>query len=385
MSLKPISAVVSTYIALLVVSTSAQAGVITLDKGFSTTASSPTFNGTGTKSQTSTTTTSFSQFDASKGVLTGVNVSTKTADTSTQNVSLDVKYGRNTANASPASSVQSTIGVTAAGADVSAKSTSTKAAITCTHTVASSPSTKCGTTTVSGTNTATASKTANGGLAGGVAADVDNSYLNAYVGAGKVDVTESLDVSATNSGALSNATSTTNANATWNGTTTLSYTYQDHAAAGFVGSAGNTLNLDFGSFFVGDKVGSLGFSLANLLGDRVALSLLAISETGNAAHQFSTNLALFDDLSAGESTLFQADFLANTAGLHTASYVLTFGDFAPDAASNSLYSGSTLTLNLSAQVMQQDNQHVDVPEPASILLLSMGAAAFGLSRKRRQR
>jgi hypothetical protein len=222
-------------------------------------------------------------------------------------------------------------------------------------------------------------------LAGGVAADVDNSYLNAYVGAGKVDVTESLDVSATNSGALSNATSTTNANATWNGTTTLSYTYQDHAAAGFVGSAGNTLNLDFGSFFVGDKVGSLGFSLANLLGDRVALSLLAISETGNAAHQFSTNLALFDDLSAGESTLFQADFLANTAGLHTASYVLTFGDFAPDAASNSLYSGSTLTLNLSAQVMQQDNQHVDVPEPASILLLSMGAAAFGLSRKRRQR
>jgi hypothetical protein len=385
MLLKPISALLSTCGVLLFVSTSAQAAVITLDKGFSTSASSATFNGTGTKSQTATTTTSFSQFDASKGVLTGVNIAAKTADTSGQNVSLDVKYSGNTPNASPASSVQSTVGVTAAGADTSAKSAASKAAVTCTHTVATSPSTKCGTTVVTGANTATTSKTASGGLSGGVSTDVDNSYLNAYVGAGKVDVTESLEVSATNSGALTNATSTTKANATWNGSTTLSYTYQEHAAAGFVGSAGNTLDLNFGSFFVGDKVGSLGFSLANLLGDRVALSLLAIDQTGDTAHQFSTNLALFDDLSAGESTLFQADFLANIAGLHSVSYLLTFGDYAPDAASNSLYSGSTLTLNLFAEVIQPEQQHIDVPEPASILLLGMGAAAFGFSRKRRQR
>jgi hypothetical protein len=386
MLLKQLSAVLSACGVLLFVSTSAQAGVIASSQDFAAAVSSPTLAGTGKAGQKTTTTTSFNQFDASKGVLTGVNIATKTANASTQNVSLDVKYSGNTPNSSPASSVQSTLGLTAAGASKSATSTSSKASVICTHTVATSPSTKCGSNpAVSGATTATASNKASGGLPGDIAADVDNANLNDYVGAGKVDVTESLEVNATNSGVLSNATSTTKASATWNGTTTLSYTYLEHAAAGFGGIAGNTLDLDFGSFFVGDKVGSLGFSLANLFGDRVALSLIAIDQTGDTAHQFSTNLALFDDLSAGESTLFQADFLANTAGLHSVSYLLTFGDFAPDAASSSLYSGSTLTLNLHAAVLQPANQHIDVPEPASILLLGMGAAAFGLNRKRRQR
>lgn len=387
MSLKPLSAIVSSCIALLAVSTSAHAGVITASQDFNTAVTAPTLNGTGKTSQNTTATTSFKQFDASKGVLTGVNIDTRTAGTSAQNVNLGVKYNKNTPNGSTASAVQSTIGLSAAGASNSETAAASKATMNCTRTVAApNLAAKCGSGATSTTTTlATATSKNSGGLPETVSASVGNASLNAYVGAGKVDVTESLDLSVSNSSAITNATLTTNANAAWNGTTTLSYTYQEHAVAGFAGIAGDTLNLDFGSFYVGDKVGSLGFSLANLFGDRVALSLLAISQTGDTAHQFATNLEMFDDLSAGESTLFQADFMASTAGLHSASYLLTFGDFAPDAASSSLYSGSTLTLNLYGEVLEPQNQHVDVPEPASILLLGMGAAAFGLNRKRRQR
>jgi hypothetical protein len=94
---------------------------------------------------------------------------------------------------------------------------------------------------------------------------------------------------------------------------------------------------------------------------------------------------VFARKSAWNRVLSPALKSSNSAGLHSVSYLLTFGDFAPDAASSSLYSGSTLTLNLHAAVLQPANQHIDVPEPASILLLGMGAAAFGLNRKRRQR
>ncbi|MFC5550931.1 choice-of-anchor E domain-containing protein [Massilia aerilata] len=388
MSLKPLSAVVSSYIALLAVSASAHAGVVTASQDFTVAVSAPALSGTGKTSQKTSVTTSFNQFDASKGVLTGVNIGTKTAATSVQNTSVDFSYNRNTPNGTTTGAVQSTIGFDAAGASDSAASTPSKTTVNCTRTVAA-PNTaaKCGSGPVLNTNNtvAAASGKAAGTMPDELSKAVDNAYLNDYVGAGMVDVTESLEVNASNSGAIGGATVTTKANATWNGATTLSYTYLEHASAGFDGIAGDTLDLDFGSYNLGDKVGSLNFSLANLLGNRVALSLIKISQTGDTANQFLTNLDMFDDLIAGGSTLFQADFSASAVGMHYASYVLTFGDYAPDAASSSLYAGSTLNLNLYGAVLAPANQNVDVPEPASIMLLGLGAAAFGLSRKRRQR
>jgi hypothetical protein len=383
------AAVLSTLGAILVLPACAHASVISLsDQNFTVTTSAAQISNGGKTSATKSATTSFNQFDASKGVLTGVTISATTANTSKQENTLSVTYNKNAMTGNTTSTVQSTASLSATGASSSATAAQTQTTISCKR-VTSPPgqSAYCGNGPTLTSSSATVTANGSGALNNPSSASVAAASLNSYVGAGKVTVTETLAVSSANASDAINVTSAnTTADATWNGTVGLAYTYQDHAAAAFVGTAGNTLNLDFGSVYQGDAVAGLGFSLANLLGDRVALSLTGFSESGDTANLFSTNLAAFDNLIQGSSKAFEADFLSSTVGKYNASYTLTFADYAPDAASSTLSSGSTLTLNLSGEVLaKQAPATGDVPEPASLMLLGLGAAALGFGRKRRQR
>jgi hypothetical protein len=382
------AAVLSTLAAFLIVPASAYASVLTSTQSFTVpTATAALLTGTGAKSKTTSVNTAFSKFNASNGVLTGVTIGATTrANGSNQNNSVTVKYDKSTSSGTTTSTVQSTIGLTAVGASNSANSTSS-ASVTCqNYSSYSFKSAQCGDGDWALTSTdKNTKKSSSGALASGVSTSVAAGSLNAYVGRGKINVNESLTVNSSNSGAIGQATVSTTATANWIGDVTLSYIYQDHAAAAFGGVADATLNLDFGSFYLGDQAGGLGFSLANLFGDRVALSLTGFTETGDLGNQFGTNLMKFDNLAAGNSKQFEADFLANSVGKYNATYLLTFADYAPQAASSTLHSGATLTLNLSGEVLEKQTVPNDVPEPASLMLLALGTVALGVSRKRRQR
>ena len=150
-----------------------------------------------------------------------------------------------------------------------------------------------------------------------------------------------------------------------------------------------TLTLDFGDVYLGDSVASKNFSISNLFDtNRVGLKLTNIVETGDIHDVFSTTLSLFGNLAQGGTNNYTASFLATSLGSLAASYQLTLADADPDVAfaSDTLGKGYNLTLNVKANVLQHaaDTAGGKVPEPASLMLLGLGAVALCASRKRRQ-
>ncbi len=212
--------------------------------------------------------------------------------------------------------------------------------------------------------------------------------LGAYVGAGSTFAAThtATSISANTTATEFTGTTQTESTVDWSGNLSATYSYLLHSAQSFNGtSSSNVLNLDFGTVHLGDSVASQAFSIFNLLGDRVRLGLSSISET-DASNQFSTNLSLFNNLAAGAHNGYSASFLASSLGSFGASYQLTFTDIAPDVAfaANSLASGATMTLNLFGNVIAPQAPATDVPEPGSLMLLGLGAAAIGLARQRRR-
>jgi hypothetical protein len=220
---------------------------------------------------------------------------------------------------------------------------------------------------------------------------VGSGALNSYVGSGSfladlIAVANTAETTSNEFGGVATTTSTIN----WKGDLSATYGYLLHAAQSFdAGSSLTALTLDFGDVYLNDVVAAKDFSIANLFDtNRVGLKLTDFVETGDTNHVFSTSLSLFDNLAQGNANSYTASFLATTLGSSSATYQLTLADANPDVAyaSSSLGQGYNLTLNLKANVLQRPVTPGggQVPEPASLTLMGLGAAGLCALRKRRR-
>lgn len=346
--------------------------------GGKSTASDGKTNGTANTNMDTLQTAKVAKFDSSVGVLTGATVNLTSTYKQTTNVTVAAggtganSDGTYTAKGTGSGSVKLGIpvGVTGAGASLndvkdSCTVVSGKIKAACDN----------GSTFTQVNDNTTVSSTA----------------LNAYVGSGSfladlIAASNSAETTQNDFGGVASTTSTIN----WKGNLSATYSYLLHAAQSFDANSSMTaLTLDFGDVYLNDVVGDKNFSIANLLdANRVGLKLTDIVETGDANNVFSTSLSMFGNLAQGNTNNYSASFLATTLGNNSATYQLTLADAAPDVvfASSSLGQGYNLTLNLKANVLQRLGAPAasDVPEPASLMLLGLGALGLCVQRKRRQ-
>jgi hypothetical protein len=320
----------------------------------------------GARTETKSGVAQLAKFDAGTGVLTGVqvNLTSSVHKQTTAVTTASTNQGMNnvtvTASGTGSSTVQATV------PHASTTSSSLNQADSCT----SQRKNACA--------DGVSSKSANYNF--GVASNA----LGQYAGSGTFGVNYSASVTAETLANGFPSLATTTSTVDWTGTLGATYDYLLHAAQSFDGTSALTMNLDFGSVYLGDSVGDQAFSIFNGGGNRVGLRLIGVTEAGTGNGMFSTNLNTYGNIAAGSSQGFNASFLANQLGSFSTSYQLTLADLAPSIsyAASTLYSNYSLTLNLAGNVIARPVRN-DVPEPATLMLLGMGAAAFGVSRKRK--
>ena len=208
------------------------------------------------------------------------------------------------------------------------------------------------------------------------------SSLDNYVGTSTVLVSRSADLTAEQTSNVFNGTESTKTELKSEGNLSATYNYLLHAAPSFDNdSTLLTLDLDFGTVFLGDS-SSLNFSIFNLADpNRVGLDLDSFSETSDPGSLFSTNLANFLGLAQGESNPFKAFFNASTLGLWGASYSLNLSDANVGAATSR--NDYTLLLNLTGNVIQRASAApAPIPEPGVLALFGIGLLGLGLGRRK---
>lgn len=325
---------------------------------------------TGSSSATLSGTTTIGEFDSTLGVLTGATINV--TSTRTQTVSVTA-----------ASSKSSTTELTTSGSGSSTASISA-AGVSGTFTSIAPATASC---------TGKDSQGCKGSVSSGdVATDgtfaVAGASLNSYVGTGTETITFSSTVTATQGTGTFTGAETTTTGLTWNttgkgGEVSATYTYLLHADPSFDASSKVlTLNLDFGTLYLGEDAAAQTFSIFNPAGDRVGLDLDSFTPSGDSSF-FTTDLTAFSGLADGGSESFWFDFVTSTLGAFSASYALNFSD-ADVGASSSRFSFTGFTINLTGNVIARPvTGPAPVPSPGALGLLGGGLLALGLARRRR--
>lgn len=315
-------------------------------------------------------TVSLPQFDASLGVLTGVEVGLSSSRTQTI-------QGTGNKNNGPArtaaGSGTSTAALTAPGVSATFTPALTQSHSGCS--LAQGPTGAISCAWGPSTSAATATSTT---------ATAAAANLNSWVGGGSTNAAltlPSLQATATLTTIQGQASgATTTYSVAWSGSVQATYTYLLHAAPSFEeGSSEAVLNLDFGTVAQGASIAPLAFSLYNLADpNRAGLDLDSVSSgTGDTA-RLTTDLGGFSNMGQGSGEGFFAFLDTSTAGLFSAQYLLNLSDADVGAAGSR--NSYLLTLNLSGNVA------APVPIPAAAWLFGSALTGLvGLGRRGRDR